>query len=376
MRRAGYCLIRFNCDYGEGAHPRILARLQETNLVQTPGYGEDEYCREAADIIRNLCERDDLDVHFLMGGTQANLTVLSAALRPWQGVVSTDAGHIAVHETGSIEACGHKVLCIPHENGKLRAEAVAELCRAHYADASFEHMVQPGAVYVSSPSELGTIYSRAELTALRKVCDEYGLLLFLDGARLGYGLASPENDLTLPFLAETADVFYIGGTKQGALFGEAVVIRNEALKRDFRYQIKQRGGMLAKGRLLGIQFAELLRDGLYFELSRHAVALAMKIKSALTEAGYAFYIDSPTNQQFPIFSDEQLARLGEDYAFSYQCRVDREALGGAHLHQLGDARRGRGQAHQRYKERIVWPRTTAPNWSAYSATPWTTTPRA
>ena len=161
-------MIRFNCDYGEGAHPRILARLQETNLVQTPGYGEDEYCREAADIIRSLCEMDALDVHFLMGGTQANLTVLSAALRPWQGVVSTDAGHIAVHETGSIEACGHKVLCIPHENGKLRAEAVAELCRAHYADASFEHMVQPGAVYVSSPSELGTIYSRGELTALRK----------------------------------------------------------------------------------------------------------------------------------------------------------------------------------------------------------------
>ena len=307
MRRAGYCLIRFNCDYGEGAHPRILERLQETNYVQTPGYGEDEYCREAADIIRNLCERDDLAVHFLMGGTQANLTVLSAALRPWQGVVSTDAGHIAVHETGSIEACGHKVLCIPHENGKLRAEAVAELCRAHYADASFEHMVQPGAVYVSSPSELGTIYSRAELTELRRVCDEYRLLLFLDGARLGYGLVSPENDVTLPFLAETADVFYIGGTKQGALFGEAVVIR---------------GGMLAKGRLLGIQFAELLRDGLYFELSRHAVTLAMKIKAALTEAGYAFYIDSPTNQQFPIFPDEQLARLGEKYAFSYQCRVD------------------------------------------------------
>ena len=321
-RKAEVGLIRFNCDYGEGAHPRILARLQETNLVQTPGYGEDEYCREAADIIRSLCEMDALDVHFLMGGTQANLTVLSAALRPWQGVVSTDAGHIAVHETGSIEACGHKVLCIPHENGKLRAEAVAELCRAHYADASFEHMVQPGAVYVSSPSELGTIYSREELTALRKVCDEYGLLLFLDGARLGYGLASPENDLSLPFLARTADVFYIGGTKQGALFGEAVVIRNEALKRDFRYQIKQRGGMLAKGRLLGIQFAELLRDGLYFELSRHAVALAMKLKAALTEAGCEFYIDSPTNQQFPIFPDEQLERLSERYAFSYQCRID------------------------------------------------------
>lgn len=315
-------MIRFNCDYGEGAHPRILQRLQETNLVQTPGYGEDEYCREAAEIIRNLCQRPDVDVHFLMGGTQANLTVLSAALRPWQGVVSADTGHIAVHETGSIEACGHKVLCIPHENGKLRAEAVEALCRAHYADASFEHMVMPGAVYVSNPTELGTIYTRAELSALRRVCDEYGMLLFLDGARLGYGLASPENDLTLPFIAQTADVFYIGGTKQGALFGEAVVIRNAMLKRNFRYSIKQRGGMLAKGRLLGIQFAELLRDGLYFDLSRHAVALAAKIKASLLESGYEFLIDSPTNQQFPIFSDEQLSRLEENYAFSYQCRVD------------------------------------------------------
>ena len=315
-------MIRFNCDYGEGAHPRILARLQETNFVQTPGYGEDEYCREAAQIIRGLCKSDDIDVHVLMGGTQANLTVLAAALRPWEGVISADTGHIAVHETGSIEACGHQVLCLPHENGKLRAADVARLCKAHYDDASFEHMVKPAAVYVSSPSELGTVYSREELLALRAVCDEYGLLLFLDGARLGYGLAAPGNDLSLPFLASTTDVFYIGGTKQGALFGEAVVIRNAALKRDFRYEIKQRGGMLAKGRLLGLQFAELLRDGLYFDLSRHAVQLAMAIKAALTEAGYAFLIDSPTNQQFPIFADEQLSRLAQSYAFSYQCRVD------------------------------------------------------
>ena len=309
MRKAGYCLIRFNCDYGEGAHPRILARLQETNLVQTPGYGEDEYCREAADIIRGLCEMDDLDVHFLMGGTpgQSDRTLGGAA--PVAGRCfhrrgahrrTRDRLHRGLRSQGAVYPPTKTASCAPKRWRSCAART--------YADASFEHMVQPGAVYVSSPSELGTIYSRAELTALRRVCDEYRLLLFLDGARLGYGLASPENDLSLPFLARTADVFYIGGTKQGALFGEAVVIRNEALKRDFRYQIKQRGGMLAKGRLLGIQFAELLRDGLYFELSRHAVSLAMKLKSALTEAGYAFYIDSPTNQQFPIFSDEQLAR--------------------------------------------------------------------
>ncbi len=291
--------------------------------MQTPGYGEDEYCREAAEIIRSLCETPDVDVHFLMGGTQANLTVLSAALRPWQGVVSADTGHIAVHETGSIEACGHKVLCIPHENGKLRAEAVEALCRAHYADASFEHMVMPGAVYISNPSELGTIYTRAELSALRKVCDEYGICCFSWTAR-GWATASPlpENDLTLPFIAQTADVFYIGGTKQGALFGEAVVIRNAALKRDFRYQIKQRGGMLAKGRLLGIQFAELLRDGLLLRPFPSCGCAGDENQGSLQESGYEFLIDSPTNQQFPIFSDEQLSRLAENYAFSYQCRVD------------------------------------------------------
>lgn len=315
-------MIRFNCDYGEGAHPRILEKLLQTNLEQTAGYGEDEYCAQAARIIRERCQAPEADVHFLVGGTQANLTVLAAALRPYQGVLAADTGHIAVHETGSIEACGHKVLALPHENGKLRAGLAEEFCARHFADESHEHMVMPGAIYVSSPTELGTIYSRAELLALRAVCDRYGMILFLDGARLGYGLSAAQNDLSLAFLSEVTDVFYLGGTKQGALFGEAVVITNAALKKNFRYMIKQKGGMLAKGRLLGIQFAELLNDDLYFELSRHAVAQAMRIKAALAQCGYAFLVDSPTNQQFPILPDELLERLGKKYTFAYQQRVD------------------------------------------------------
>ena len=315
-------MIRFNCDYGEGAHPRILERLSRTNFTQTPGYGEDEFCREAADIIRGLCEAPGADVHFLTGGTQANLTVLSAALRPHQGVLSAETGHIAAHETGAVEATGHKVLALPHENGKISAEQIGETCRLHFADDAHEHIVMPGAVYVSNPTELGTIYARRELQALREVCDRWDMIMFVDGARLGYGLAAPGNDLTLPFLASVADAFTIGGTKVGALFGEAVVLANAALKRDFRYIIKQKGGMLAKGRLLGIQFSELLRDGLYFELSEHAVKLALRLKEALAGCGYPFLVDSPTNQQFPILPDALLSELGSRYTYSHQMRVD------------------------------------------------------
>ncbi|NLF27129.1 MAG: aminotransferase class I/II-fold pyridoxal phosphate-dependent enzyme [Clostridiales bacterium] len=315
-------MIRFNCDYGEGAHPRILERLSRTNFTQTPGYGEDEFCREAADIIRGLCEAPGADVHFLTVGTQANLTVLSAALRPHQGVLSAETGHIAAHETGAVEATGHKVLALPHENGKISAEQIGETCRLHFADDAHEHIVMPGAVYVSNPTELGTIYARRELQALREVCDRWDMIMFVDGARLGYGLAAPGNDLTLPFLASVADAFTIGGTKVGALFGEAVVLANAALKRDFRYIIKQKGGMLAKGRLLGIQFSELLRDGLYFELSEHAVKLALRLKEALAGCGYPFLVDSPTNQQFPILPDALLSELGSRYTYSHQMRVD------------------------------------------------------
>lgn len=315
-------MIRFNSDYQEGAHPRILQRMMETNLDQHPGYGEDDLCREAARMIRERCDAPEADVHFLVGGTQTNLVFLTAALRPYQGVICADTAHIAVHETGSVEACGHKVIALPGKDGKLAAGQVSEYCRLHFSDASHEHMVMPGAVYISNPTELGTIYTREELLALRGVCDHWNLTLYMDGARLGYGLASPENDLDLPFIARTCDAFYIGGTKQGALFGEALVLLRDELKPNFRYVVKQKGGMLAKGWLLGVQFAELFRDDLYMELSRHAVELAMQLKSALTEMGVPFLVDSPTNQQFPILPDVHLEALRRKYTFEDQRRVD------------------------------------------------------
>lgn len=309
-------MIRFGSDYQEGAHPRILKRLAEVNFEQSPGYGEDEFCAEARRLIREKCAVPEADVQFLVGGTQTNFTLLAAALRPHQGVIAADSGHIAVHETGAVEACGHKVIELPAVNGKLAAGQVSEYCRRHFADDSHEHMVMPGAVYISNPTELGTLYTRGELNALRGVCDHWNLMLYLDGARLGCGLASPENELDLPFLASVCDAFSIGGTKQGALFGEALVLLRDDLKRDFRYILKQRGGMLAKGWLLGLQFAELMRDGLYEELSDHAIHLAMRIRRALREANVSFLVDSPTNQQFPIFTDEQVRRLSAKYAFS------------------------------------------------------------
>ena len=265
-------MIRFECDYGEGAHPSILQRLQETNLEQTPGYGEDVYCAKARETIKKLCGTPKADVQFLVGGTQANLTVISAALRPHQGVVAAQSAHINVHETGSIEACGHKVLALPAKDGKIAAGQIAALCEAHRADASREHTVQPKMVYLSQPTELGTLYTRSELMAISDVCRANGLYLFVDGARLGYGIARAGNDVSFGDLGTLCDVFYIGGTKQGALFGEAVVLVNPALQEDFRYLIKQKGGMLAKGRLLGLQFSALLEEQakLYLSLSRHA----------------------------------------------------------------------------------------------------------
>lgn len=315
-------MIRFNSDYTEGCHPLILERLAETNLEQTPGYGEDEYCKKAADLIRKECQAEDAAVHFLVGGTQTNVTVISAALKHYQGAITAVSGHINVHETGALEACGHKCLGIATEDGKLTAEQVASYVDCHFADASFEHTVQPKLVYISNPTEVGTIYSKEELMALYEVCQKRGLYLFLDGARLGYGLMCKENNLTLPDIAAYTDVFYIGGTKVGALFGETVVITNDALKTDFRYNIKQRGGMLAKGRLLGIQFQTLFENGLYYEISKHAAELAERIRVELQEMGVTFLIDSPTNQQFPIFSDELLEKLNGKYAVEYQKRVD------------------------------------------------------
>ena len=315
-------MIQFQCDYNEGAHPQILQRLAETNMEQTIGYGEDKYCEEARELIRKACDDSEIDVHFLVGGTQTNTTVIAHTLRPYQGVISAKSGHINVHETGAIEATGHKVLAIDSADGKLSAEQIEEAMLAHQNEDGPEHMVQPGMVYISMPTEVGTIYTSDELRAISQVCNKYDLPLFVDGARLGYGLCSPQSDLTLPLLTQLADVFYIGGTKVGALFGEAVVIRNERMKRDFRYSIKRHGGMLAKGRLLGIQFATLFTDGLYMHIAQHAIDQAMRIKDALLQKGIPFLIDSPTNQQFPIFSTSQLELLSQKYLFSIWQRVD------------------------------------------------------
>ena len=315
-------MIRFECDYGEGAHPRILERLAETNLFQTCGYGEDEYCKNARRIIRTLCGDDSLLVQFLVGGTQANATVIAAALRPHQGVIAAQTGHINVHESGAIEATGHKVLPIASGDGKITAGQIRALCQAHWSDATREHMVQPAMVYLSQPTENGTLYLRQELAAIRAVCDAFGLLLYVDGARLGYGLAAACNDVTLPELARLTDAFYIGGTKVGALFGEAVVIRNAALQKDFRYHVKQRGGMLAKGRLLGLQFETLLGEELYFSIAKRAVEQALRIRDAFLEKGFALRYDSPTNQQFPILPVRAVEALKRDYAFSHWEQVD------------------------------------------------------
>jgi threonine aldolase len=315
-------MIRFECDYAEGAHPQILKRLEETNFEQTKGYGEDEYCEKARHIIRRLCENETSDVHFLIGGTQTNTTIIAAILRPHQGVISAVGGHINVHETGAIEATGHKVLALPAKDGKLTASQVEQTYTDHWNDANREHIVQPGMVYLSNPTESGTLYTKQELQALNEVCRTYDLPLFMDGARLGYGLAAKNNDLTISDIAKLCDIFYIGGTKIGALFGEAIVITNDHLKKDFRYFIKQRGGMLAKGRLLGIQFETLLGDGLYFEISRHAVQMAMMIRDAFLSKGISFLCKSTTNQQFPILTKNQIRILSKRYAFELWTNIN------------------------------------------------------
>ena len=315
-------MIRFNSDYLEGAHPRILEQLASTNMAQTPGYGEDMFCDKARNTIRRLCAAPNADVHFLVGGTQTNATVLAAMLLPYQGVISADTGHIAVHETGAIEAGGHKVIALKNTNGKLDAGQVSECCRLHFSDESHEHMVMPAAVYISNPTEVGTLYSRDELSALRAVCDQWKLTLFMDGARLGYGLTSDETDVTLPDIAALCDAFYIGGTKVGALCGEAVVFPRHGAPKRFITHIKQHGAMVAKGRLIGVQFDALFTDNLYFDISRHAIDMAKKLKQGFAERGFQFFIDSPTNQQFVIVPNEILSRLEPNVRYSYWQKYD------------------------------------------------------
>lgn len=315
-------MIIFECDYTEGAHPEILKKMEERNFVQTPGYGVDVYCESAREKIKKACGNETADVHFLVGGTQANFTVISSVLRPFQGVIAAESGHINVHETGAVEGTGHKVLTLPSEDGKITAKQVRQMYEEHWDDVTHEHMVQPGMVYISHPTENGTLYSREELEELYDICRERNLPLFLDGARLGYGIVSEASTLSLKDIASLTDVFYIGGTKVGALFGEAVVIMNPALKKDFRYMIKHNGGMLAKGRLLGIQFDTLFTDDLYYKVAEHADSLAMRLKKAFVEKGYPLRYDSYTNQQFPILPNEHMESLAEKYSFSFWEAVD------------------------------------------------------
>lgn len=318
-------MIYFTSDYTEGAHERILNKLAETNMVQSAGYGEDEYCAQAREKLKEICKAPEADVHFLVGGTQTNTTVISASLRTHQGVIAAECGHISVHETGAIEACGHKVLTVPSRDGKITAEQVLDLYREHINDDSFEHTVQPKMVYISNSTEFGLIYHKKELEALHHTCRQCGLYLYMDGARMGYALEAEDNDITLADIARYCDVFYIGGTKCGALFGEAVVITNPDLKQDFRYVIKQKGGMLAKGRLLGIQFMELFRDDLYWDLSCRADKLAMELKEGFLAKGFKLYVDSTTNQQFPVIPNEILNKIQEKYACTYSGAYDSQS---------------------------------------------------
>lgn len=300
-------MLNFKNDYSEGAHPRVLEAIAALNLEGNVGYGADPYCQRAAGLIRDLCCAPDAAVHFFLGGTSANLTAIAAFLRPWEAVIAPVSGHINVHEGGAVEASGHKILAVPTADGKLYP-ADLEMVAEQHADSA---MVLPRLVYLSNATELGTVYTKAELTALSECCQQLGLLLFLDGARLGTGLTSFACDLTLPDLATLTDAFYLGGTKNGALMGEAMVITNPALQSWFFRAMKQRGSVLAKGFLLGAQFEALLRDGLYWDLARHANAMAQTLQSGLALKGYTFLHESPTNQIFPIFPDEQLPALSQ-----------------------------------------------------------------
>jgi threonine aldolase len=313
-------MYSFKNDYSEGAHERILKALIESNLEQTEGYGEDIYTKKAVELLKERIGRKDIDIHLLVGGTQTNLTVISAFLRPHEAAIAANTGHILVHETGAIEATGHKVISIEVSDGKLRPEDIKPVLDVH----TDEHMVKPKMVYISNPTEIGSIYTKAELELLSKFCKENKLILYVDGARLGSALSSNENDMELSDLGTLVDAFYIGGTKSGALMGEALVICNDSLKEDFRFHIKQKGGLLAKGRLLGIQFLELFKDNLYFDLARHANEMADLLKNEINRAGYKFLIQSPSNQIFPIFSNKLIEKLQDKYSFSIWEKVDKD----------------------------------------------------
>lgn len=316
MRKEGGMMLHFASDYMEGAHPSIIGRLAATNMEQTPGYCTDDYCESARKKIRSACNAPQAQVHFLIGGTQTNAVAISSVLKPHQGVIAAMSGHINQHESGAIEAGGHKVLALPHKNGKLAADDVRKYILDYYDDESYEHIVAPGMVYISHPTEYGTLYTVRELEALSSVCREFSIPLYMDGARLGYALAAPENELTIEKTAALCDMFYIGGTKVGALFGEALVITRSNLVSNMFSIIKQKGAMLAKGRLLGIQFDTLFTDGLYVKIARNAIDTASVIISALEEKGYTFHARPQTNQIFIEVSNADALRLAARVEFS------------------------------------------------------------
>lgn len=314
--------LYFNCDYMEGAHPEILRRLVETNMEKTFGYGSDPYCESAREKILGACGCPEGEVYFLTGGTQTNATVIASLLAPYEGVIAAQTGHVSVHEAGAVEYTGHKVLTLPQTNGKIRGKELHAYLEAFYEDENREHMVMPGMVYISHPTEYGTLYTKEELRELHEICEEYGIPLYLDGARLGYGLGAEGTDVTLPVIAEYCHVFYIGGTKVGAFCGEAVVIPKKNRIPHFFTMIKQHGALLAKGRLLGIQFDTLFTDGLYQKIGEHGVRMAMKLKKALLEKGYELYVDSMTNQQFVILENTKKQELLENVHFEFWENLD------------------------------------------------------
>ena len=314
--------LYFASDYMEGAHPAIMQKLVETNLEKTVGYGLDPYTESAKEKIRTACNAPDADIFLLVGGTQTNATVIDALLKSYQGVVAAETGHIATHESGAIEFGGHKVLTLPQKDGKIRAAQIEKMVKDFYDDSNYEHMVMPGMVYISQPTEYGTLYSKEELTEISKVCRANHLPLYVDGARLAYALVSPENDVTLSDLAELCDAFYIGGTKCGALFGEAVVIPQKGLIPHFFTIIKQHGALLAKGRIAGIQFDELFTDGFYERIGKPAIDAAEQIKEALKKFGYKLALDTPTNQIFCIVSNEVMKKIAQDVEFGFWEKYD------------------------------------------------------
>lgn len=313
-------MYSFKNDYSEGAHPRILEALMKTNMEQTVGYGLDEYSQMAIEYIKKKIKRNDVEIHLLVGGTQTNLISMAAFLRPHEAVISAETGHVLVHETGAIEATGHKVISVPSRDGKLKPEDIINVVEGH----TDEHMVKPKLVYISNPTEIGTIYKKDELKKISELCREKNLILYVDGARLGSALCCAENDLDISDMARFVDAFYIGGTKGGALMGEALVICNDELKNDFRFHIKQRGAMFAKGRILGIQFLELFKDDLYFELAKHANKMADILREGIKAAGFNFMIETSTNQIFPILPNDLIERLKENYDFFLWEKIDEE----------------------------------------------------